>query len=1091
MKTKKSTRLNKFLSSIIAAFMFFQILLINGLPARKVMADTGFRHEKVNDDVVLGGNYIEVGVSKAGSFGTASAAPKGFHPTCSGIGLSVDGDGFDIGNKPTTGDFFLPGTPEESFTVGYKSGSASAIPTNYTNAERVSRVDIPTVTDDTSSGDTLSSLTSGITKDSNLEIKQKISFKVNDKFFKNSITYTNKGTSTLYDMRYMRSFDPDQDAVLHSAFETYNCVLENFPQDSRAIVRAKGKVTKEPIFFISTDERARASTFGFDNRDPYSSMAYDVDGSKLKKPEALRDEAIAITFALGNLAPGESTTFNYFTSLDPNYEEGLAAIMGYLGLKINDGSTATSSNDVTLNLSSEDAVQMRFSNDNLSWSDWEAFAPTKAWKLPGGDGVKTVYVQYKEKNGKVSSINVSVTCDSGVPSITDVSGNNTSWTNEDVTLTVAANDSVSGLSTKGAYSFNNGPWTTNNSMNFSENGTVNIRVRDNAGNISSKDVVINKIDKKAPVIKSVKSSCETWTSSNVTLTVDAEDENSGLADKPYSFDGGKSWQAENSKVFSEYSSNVIIEVKDAAENITAYAPLNFTNIDRTKPNISGATEGISYFIGRIINISDDIGEISSAVYNKDKGAENSFSNGKLFNEPGNYSLTVEDKAGNSSKLNFEIKSLPKVEDIIYTSESKALIDSIRAEFNSHKDLPEPYKTDTDKEIKALEDRYSLLDKEVKDSKSETDSIKVKVDALSNKVDGLINMKKVIQDEYDKIAGNTSSLTKEQKAELQNEIEYLKGQLEVIKTLQDEIDSIVSSTSSIDTNPDGLISKEDAIKAALSDITKLTKEQQDILQPQTDFLNSLLLKIKTLKVEVQTVKDMIGSLPSPENISKQDMNLMKNVNDAYNKLTNEQKNLVGDVFTNYLKNCLDALSKLTLHENQSDVTVTGIDGTKFDPDVYLVVTPLNLDSTKSEFAASAASVKKAAESIFEIKGKELAVLYDVSLFKDKVKIQPNGKVIVKIKVPENLIGHSGLDIVHIADDGTVTPMHATIVDGYLVFTTTHFSSYGIVQNQVAKVNKVLPKTGYAVDFSLLLESGVLLILAGIFTIKKRQRKALKK
>ena len=50
-------------------------------------------------------------------------------------------------------------------------------------------------------------------------MQQKISFKVNDKFFKNTVTYTNKGTSTLYDVRYMRSFDPDQDSNLHNNYE--------------------------------------------------------------------------------------------------------------------------------------------------------------------------------------------------------------------------------------------------------------------------------------------------------------------------------------------------------------------------------------------------------------------------------------------------------------------------------------------------------------------------------------------------------------------------------------------------------------------------------------------------------------------------------------------------------------------------------------------------------------------------------------------------------------------------------------------------------------------------------------------------------
>ena len=37
---------------------------------------------------------------------------------------------------------------------------------------------------------------------------------------------------------------------------------------------------------------------------------------------------------------------------------------------------------------------MRFSNDNATWSEWEAVDTTKAWTLTEDDGVKTVYVEF-------------------------------------------------------------------------------------------------------------------------------------------------------------------------------------------------------------------------------------------------------------------------------------------------------------------------------------------------------------------------------------------------------------------------------------------------------------------------------------------------------------------------------------------------------------------------------------------------------------------------------------------------------------------------------------------------------------------------
>ncbi|MBI4714850.1 MAG: hypothetical protein HY760_02745 [Nitrospirae bacterium] len=45
---------------------------------------------------------------------------------------------------------------------------------------------------------------------------------------------------------------------------------------------------------------------------------------------------------------------------------------------------------------------MRFSNDNATWSAWEAYGASKAWTLTSGDGTKTVYVQYRDIAGNAS-----------------------------------------------------------------------------------------------------------------------------------------------------------------------------------------------------------------------------------------------------------------------------------------------------------------------------------------------------------------------------------------------------------------------------------------------------------------------------------------------------------------------------------------------------------------------------------------------------------------------------------------------------------------------------------------------------------------
>jgi LPXTG-motif cell wall-anchored protein len=305
-------------------------------------------------------------------------------------------------------------------------------------------------------------------------------------------------------------------------------------------------------------------------------------------------------------------------------------------------------------------------------------------------------------------------------------------------------------------------------------------------------------------------------------------------------------------------------------------------------------------------------------------------------------------------------------------------------------------------------------------------------------------------------------------------------------LQNQISNIKTQVSNIDTKQDGLISQEDKIRGLLSDIEKLTKEEQSILQTQIDLLNSLLGKSTTLKEQVENLKEMINSLPAADKITKQDSENINKIYELYSNFTNEQKKLLGEDLIKLLSGATDVLNKLMLHDAKTDITVMGIDGTSFTPDVYLVVTPIKVDGTSAaKFSSASVSVESAAKNISQLEGKELLALYDVSLFRDNIKIQPNGKVKVKIKIPDNLINSTGLDIVHISDDGRVTPMNATVEDGYLVFITTHFSDYAIVGKAITKE---IPKTGSTVDLTSLVIGGILLSLLGLVLIRKQNKKS---
>jgi hypothetical protein len=76
-------------------------------------------------------------------------------------------------------------------------------------------------------------------------------------------------------------------------------------------------------------------------------------------------------------------------------------------ITINNDALTTNSMLVTLTLGTVDSGSgvgfMKFSNDGTDWSDEEPYAASKAWLLSPGNGVKTVYVTFRDNAGNLST----------------------------------------------------------------------------------------------------------------------------------------------------------------------------------------------------------------------------------------------------------------------------------------------------------------------------------------------------------------------------------------------------------------------------------------------------------------------------------------------------------------------------------------------------------------------------------------------------------------------------------------------------------------------------------------------------------------
>lgn len=281
-------------------------------------------------DTYLGGNYLELGISKYGYMGTLSESiPGNFHglerggEDSGGIAITTNPAGF--GNGDLNMDFTMPGSPEDRWVVGYKIGDDEHFGSNSRNDEEDIGIKRVTVKQQ-SKGKKLQAQATG-TFNNHVQVSQTISFNEQDKFFKNVVSLKNVSYDTIDSVRFMNSLDPDNTVDLsEGAFSTTNTILNTFDDgDDTAAVMADTSFnnndpvylinhTRSPIILVSGDSRSRVFNFGFNNDDPYDEGVYD--DAQAKGFNDTSDTAIGIIFDVGTMGPDETMTFTYYTSVD-------------------------------------------------------------------------------------------------------------------------------------------------------------------------------------------------------------------------------------------------------------------------------------------------------------------------------------------------------------------------------------------------------------------------------------------------------------------------------------------------------------------------------------------------------------------------------------------------------------------------------------------------------------------------------------------------------------------------------------------------------------------------------------------------------
>lgn len=215
-----------------------------------------------------------------------------------------------------------------------------------------------------------------------------------------------------------------------------------------------------------------------------------------------------------------------------------------------------------------------------------------------------------------------------------------------------------------AYSYDNGnSWTNENTYIASENGLLEIRVRDNLGNQIKESIFIANIDDTAPEYET-RISPEGWTNQPVTVEIIANDinpdgsEGSGIPTEGYSYDGGVTWTDEASKVVSD-NTNLEIAVRDNAGNINT-SECTIETIDTEAPSVAlcYALSGNSTEACLKVVASDSGSGLTDTPY-KWNASDYSASDTLTVNENRLYTVSVRDKAGNIAVKGIEVEGIVK------------------------------------------------------------------------------------------------------------------------------------------------------------------------------------------------------------------------------------------------------------------------------------------------------------------------------------------------------------------------------------------------------------------------------------------------
>ena len=508
----------------------------------------------------LMGTYSEVGVRRNGSFGSELAPPSGFHQNVGNcLGFRVDRDFDGWGNSTDDGDFFCPGTQYEGWQI--RVGTTGSY---FYNCHAVASTQIVGSLSEISSSDGVQSVkwttTNAVSSDSasaetGITVTQIARVPDSSQVLHVDVTLTNTSASTLTDIFYGRSFDPDN-LTDPAVYTSTNTVVS---RESNAEVKSTwGNGSLIAMKSTSAGSRAARRDSGFGcNEDPKEiynapTNSTSVAGWTSTTTPNTADSGIGIAVRTASLGAGESTSFRISYVLSDN-EANLPGAPTINSITPSNGALS-----VDFSAASNSPTNYDYSIDNgITWVTRDPASTSSPISVTGLTNGTTYTVKLRGRNsygtGPVSNALTGTPSTSPSPPILDglTSGNGS--------ITVSLTPGADGGSTLTNYEYSlsadNSTWgsdtplspaSTAQSFTISglNNGTVYyVRVKArNANGLSSASNVLSTSTATAPsppVISSIGSR-------NQALLISYTEGSSGgspITGIQYSLDAGSTWES--------------------------------------------------------------------------------------------------------------------------------------------------------------------------------------------------------------------------------------------------------------------------------------------------------------------------------------------------------------------------------------------------------------------------------------------------------------------------------------------------------------------------------------------------------------------